>query len=218
MTEVTLHVYDVSNTDNQNLNSVVQYLNSFTREIHLGGVFHGAIEVYGFEWSFGYCPTGSGLYRVRPRCNELYDYRESVPLSRTSLSQQEVEDVLATLQQDWMGASYDLLQRNCCHFCEEFCSKLGVQGIPGWLNRFAYGADITVAYTSTAFNWVRSMTNTIAQSVTSSSGYLRQNCTQFFLPPATSQTLPTDRITPSIQNERFGIPNNATKTVDMNGE
>lgn len=27
----------------------------------LGGIFHGAVEVFGEEWSFGYCPTGTGV-------------------------------------------------------------------------------------------------------------------------------------------------------------
>jgi hypothetical protein len=31
----------------------------------------GAIEIYGYEWSFGYCPRGSGVYRMKPKCNKM---------------------------------------------------------------------------------------------------------------------------------------------------
>lgn len=35
------------------------------------------------------------------------------------------------LSREWAGNSYDLLAKNCNHFCDEFCEKLGVQKLPG---------------------------------------------------------------------------------------
>lgn len=35
----------------------------------------------------------------------------------------------------WVGSSYDLVNRNCCHFADSFARKLGVGGIPDWINR-----------------------------------------------------------------------------------
>lgn len=29
------------------------------------------------------------------------------------------------------GASYDLLHRNCCHFCVDLAARLGVGPVPG---------------------------------------------------------------------------------------
>ena len=90
MREVILHIYDISNTDNENLNSVVQVLNNVTREINFGGIFHGAIEVYDHEWSYGFCVNGTGVYRVKPRGNSMYQYRESIPLGSTHFTKDEV--------------------------------------------------------------------------------------------------------------------------------
>ena len=40
------------------------------------------------------------------------------------------------------GASYDLLQRNCNHFCEDFAAALGCERPPpGWVNRLARTGD-----------------------------------------------------------------------------
>merc|ERR1719191_1919491 len=46
----------------------------------------------------------------------------------------------------WGGKSYDLVRRNCCSFANEFCEKLGVGPIPGWVNRLAQvGASTLLA-------------------------------------------------------------------------
>lgn len=90
MVTVQLHVYDLSKTENENINGVVRGLNSFTREISFGGIFHGGIEVYGQEWSFGYCQSGTGVYRVAPTTNSMYQFRETIQLGTTTLSASQV--------------------------------------------------------------------------------------------------------------------------------
>jgi len=46
MEEVTLHVYDVTNSGNVRANSAIMNLNKLMRGgIGLGGIFHGAVEV-----------------------------------------------------------------------------------------------------------------------------------------------------------------------------
>lgn len=46
MAEVTLHVYDVTNSGNVRANSAIMNLNKVMRGgIGLGGIFHGAVEV-----------------------------------------------------------------------------------------------------------------------------------------------------------------------------
>ena len=46
MTEVTLHLYDVTNSMNVRANSAILGLNRFMRGgIGIGGIFHGAVEV-----------------------------------------------------------------------------------------------------------------------------------------------------------------------------
>ena len=46
MAEVTLHVYDVTNSGNVRANTAIMNLNKVMRGgIGLGGIFHGAVEV-----------------------------------------------------------------------------------------------------------------------------------------------------------------------------
>ena len=103
----------------------------------------GAIEVYGYEWSFGYCPSGSGVYKMKPMGNKMYTFRESLPLGETPLSQTQFHSVLKQLQAEYQGCTYDLLTRNCCHFCEELTERLSSESIPG---TFSMGTSCMLLY------------------------------------------------------------------------
>mmetsp|Transcript_27106 Transcript_27106/g.68203 ORF Transcript_27106/g.68203 Transcript_27106/m.68203 type:complete len:286 (-) Transcript_27106:388-1245(-) len=165
--EVTLNIYDVTNTTNEQANAVIMRVNNVTRDFSMGGVFHGAVELNGKEWSFGYCDDGSGVYACLPKLNPQYTYRESVPMGVTALTLPQVNAVLQELRLRWQGNTYDLLGRNCCHFCEEFCSKLGVGPVPAWLNRFAYGAEATVNAIHSTYTQIQWLGNSIASAVSS---------------------------------------------------
>lgn len=142
MAEVTLHVYDVTNSGSVRANSAILGLNRFMRGgIGIGGIFHGAVEVYSREWSFGYCEDGTGVFHCQPKRNPMYTYRESISLGRTELTRLQVEAIVEDLSQEWPGDSYDLLSRNCNHFCDAFCDRLGVERVPLWVNRFANAGD-----------------------------------------------------------------------------
>lgn len=60
----------------------------------------------------------------------MYSYRETVPLGSTTLTKVRIDKIIQELSNEWVGTSYDLLSRNCNHFCEELCSRLGVQKVP----------------------------------------------------------------------------------------
>jgi hypothetical protein len=66
----------------------------------------------------------------------------------------QVKAILQRMRAEWLGSSYDLLTRNCCHFCEALAEELGVGPIPPWLNRFASGTDATLTFTSEAISTV----------------------------------------------------------------
>merc|ERR1712194_272051 len=89
------------------------------------------------EWSFGYCETGPGVYRCHPRANASHEYRESVPMGGTMLSEQQVHDLLDDLRKEWIGSTYNLLQKNCCHFSHTFCQGLGAGPTPTWIMHLA---------------------------------------------------------------------------------
>ncbi|KAI5059601.1 hypothetical protein GOP47_0025920 [Adiantum capillus-veneris] len=146
MTEVFLHVYDVTCSPSAATNTAVVHLNRLLRGgIRLGGIFHSAVEVYDSEeWSFGYSGSGSGVFSCPHKLNVLYSYRETISLGHTSLSRLKVTQVLFELGREWPGSSYDLLSRNCNHFCDALCERLGVQKLPAWINRFAHVGVVAV--------------------------------------------------------------------------
>ncbi|XVF12542.1 hypothetical protein REPUB_Repub08aG0127500 [Reevesia pubescens] len=146
MTEVILHIYDVTNSGSDKTNSTILQINKIFKDgIGLGGIFHSAVQVYGDdEWSFGFCEQGSGVFSCPPGKNPMYTYRESMVLGRTNFSIFKVNQILRELSREWPGSSYDLLSKNCNHFCDEFCERLGVQKLPGWVNRFANAGDTAI--------------------------------------------------------------------------
>jgi len=58
---VRLNIYDITNVASSSYAAAVVRANSIAREVGLGGVFHGAIDVYGVEWSYGFCQNGTGV-------------------------------------------------------------------------------------------------------------------------------------------------------------
>ena len=100
------------------------------------------------------------VYSCAPKGNPNYTFRESIPLGVTSISQQQVHSAFPScaslearrvpaahtnaprvfvqfrrsiegLQDEWQGWTYDLLSRNCNHFCESLVEILGVGPLPG---------------------------------------------------------------------------------------
>ncbi|KAF5731168.1 hypothetical protein HS088_TW19G00773 [Tripterygium wilfordii] len=143
MTEVILHIYDVTNSGSEKTDSTIMQINKIFKDgIGLGGIFHSAVQVYGDdEWSFGFCEQGTGVFSCPSGKNPMYTYREKIVLGKTSFSIFKVNQILRELSREWPGSSYDLLSKNCNHFCDEFCEKLGVPKLPGWVNRFANAGD-----------------------------------------------------------------------------
>lgn len=145
MSEVLLHIYDVTNSASARTNNVIVQLNKVMKDaIGVGGIFHSAVEVYGEEWSFGFCENGTGVFSCPPKQNPMYTYRESILLGHTHLSATKVNQTLKELSREWPGYAYDLLSKNCNHFCDSLCERLGVQKLPGWVNRFANAGDAAV--------------------------------------------------------------------------
>ncbi|KAJ4952956.1 hypothetical protein NE237_029788 [Protea cynaroides] len=143
MTDVILHVYDVTNSGSEKTNSTIMQINKIFKDgIGLGGIFHSAVQVYGDdEWSFGFCDHGSGVFSCPPARNPMYTYRERIVLGKTNFSIFKVNQILRELSREWPGDSYDLLSKNCNHFCDEFCERIGVPNLPAWVNRFANAGD-----------------------------------------------------------------------------
>ncbi|KAL3652407.1 hypothetical protein CASFOL_002088 [Castilleja foliolosa] len=167
MTEVILHVYDVTNSrDDKTNNTILQINKIFKDGIGLGGIFHSAVQVYrDEEWSFGFCEQGTGVFSCPSTKNPMYTYRETIKLGRTLLSISKVNQILRELSREWPGHSYDLLSKNCNHFCDEFCERLGVPKLPGWVNRFAHAGDAAVEIAgNTAYRFRQAKTEIVTAS------------------------------------------------------
>ncbi|KAF2617005.1 hypothetical protein F2Q68_00040388 [Brassica cretica] len=98
--------------------------------------------VYGDdEWSFGYCEQATGVFSCPSTKNPMYTYREKILLGKTDCTIFMVNQILRELSREWPGHTYDLLSKNCNHFCDVLCDRLGVPKLPGWVNRFAHAGD-----------------------------------------------------------------------------
>lgn len=133
---VKLHIYDVSGT------RIVEEANKLFRTLGTGA-FHAAVEVFGKEWSFGFCEKGSGVFQCEPKQCSQHKYRESINMGDTDMTEEELTGVMDKLQAEWQGCDYDLLRKNCCHFSTELCRALHVQDVPKWVTNLA-GAGATL--------------------------------------------------------------------------
>jgi len=147
---VLLHVYDVSHSPG------VQWLNTLMANnwspLKLGGAFHVGVEVYGREWMYGHNPDGAGIVAIKPLSIRHHRFRETIPMASTELSKHEVSSVVQNMHGDFSGLAYHILSKNCCHFAQEFCTKLGVGSIPEWLCRLASIGDSAVQTMQSAWD------------------------------------------------------------------
>lgn len=130
-TDVVLHVYDLGDsTQLQKANRIMYALGS--------GVYHTGVEVYGTEWSYGNTQTKhTGIFSGKPAGCRAHHYRQGVYMGRTPLEQGEVKQLMKELRSEWPGNEYDIMRRNCTHFCNELCEALGVGPIPRWVTKLA---------------------------------------------------------------------------------
>ncbi|KAJ8511176.1 hypothetical protein OPV22_001610 [Ensete ventricosum] len=174
MQEVVAHVYDVTNSPSAKTNNTVTRINCIFKDcIGLGGIFHSAIQVYGtHEWSFGYRERGSGVFHCSTGQNQFYTHRQSIVLGETHCSRSEVNKILKELIRAWTGDSYDPLSKNCNHFCDAFCEKLGVRKLPGWVNRFANTCNTAMGITQNAASCLRQAKAEIGSAIKVASKFI----------------------------------------------
>jgi len=127
--KVFLRVYNLGQT------FLTRWHNSLAKSY---GAFHTGVEIYGKEWCFGSTQDdSSGVCWIPPGGCDQHDFRESLYMGSTKLSEQEVERVLVFMMTEWPGSSYDMLRRNCHNFSEALCERLGIARPPAWVNELA---------------------------------------------------------------------------------
>eukprot|EP00416_Gambierdiscus_australes_P027381 CAMPEP_0171073426 /NCGR_PEP_ID=MMETSP0766_2-20121228/11507_1 /TAXON_ID=439317 /ORGANISM="Gambierdiscus australes, Strain CAWD 149" /LENGTH=193 /DNA_ID=CAMNT_0011530117 /DNA_START=78 /DNA_END=655 /DNA_ORIENTATION=- len=108
------------------------------------GAFHCGLEVHQREWSY----EGEGIYCCGPKLWSQGSYFEAVPLGSTEMSEDEVFEALDRMEQEgWIGDRYDLLEKNCCHFCDALSVSLRVDSVPTWVLNLA-SAGVTLRKTT----------------------------------------------------------------------
>ncbi|KAH0474187.1 MAG: hypothetical protein KVP17_000030, partial [Porospora cf. gigantea B] len=136
--------HNVSRIQIYDLDSVIARLNAVTRPFETGA-FHAGVEVFG--WEYGYGRTDEprcGLTKNSPMRHPVHVWREEFVLGPTALSEESVRKLLRSLADEWRGDDYNILTRNCTHFCEEFCKLLSVGPFPPFLMNLAKSAHSTM--------------------------------------------------------------------------
>ncbi|OEL34594.1 DeSI-like protein [Dichanthelium oligosanthes] len=126
-TPVFLNVYDVTPA------------NGYARWLGLG-VYHSGVQgTLPLRLHLASSrPTTAGIFEVVPRRCPGYAFRESVLVGETCLSRGEVRALMAELAAEFPGDAYNLVSRNCNHFCDAACRRLVRRArIPRWVNRLA---------------------------------------------------------------------------------
>ena len=133
-TPVFLNIYDVGHS------RTVHNINSANI---IGGVFHGGVEIFHREFSYGGCKNNRcGIFHCPPRRCAVHNYRETIYLGDCALSKRQIQAILTAMKDDWMGTDYDMLRKNCVFFCRALAIQLGVGEIPNWVDRLAHCAAI----------------------------------------------------------------------------
>jgi len=160
---VTLHIYNVGTlTQTAMVNKLLRKLGT--------GAFHCGVEVYGTEWSYsditvapGDTAKGTGIFCCHPRGCDGHSYCESVQMGTTAMTEGDVLRMLTLLKKEWPVYAYSTLRKNCCHFSDELCQRLGVGSIPEWVVSLANSAAAVAAAGDTVC--CRSMAGQVVGSI-----------------------------------------------------
>ncbi|XP_050381828.1 deSI-like protein At4g17486 [Argentina anserina] len=130
-------------TDNSG--SVPVYLNVYDLTPYNGyaywlglGVYHSGVQVHGIEYAFGAheYPT-TGIFEGEPKKCDGFTFRKSILIGKTDVGPLEVRAVMESLAEQYRGNAYNLITKNCNHFCNDACIRLTGNPIPNWVNRLA---------------------------------------------------------------------------------
>ncbi|XP_065011033.1 deSI-like protein At4g17486 isoform X2 [Musa acuminata AAA Group] len=102
------------------------------------GVYHSGVQAHGVEYAYGAHehPT-TGIFEGEPRQCPGFTFRKSILIGRTDLGPREVRALMEEMAAEYTGDTYNLVSKNCNHFCDEACLRLTGKPIPKWVNRLA---------------------------------------------------------------------------------
>ncbi|KAL9993989.1 putative PPPDE peptidase domain-containing protein [Helianthus debilis subsp. tardiflorus] len=122
---VYLNVYDLTS------------MNGYAYWLGLG-VYHSGVQVHGVEYAFGcHEQESTGIFEGEPKQCEGFTFRKQILIGWTEKNLNEVRGIMEELAEDYKGVSYNLITKNCNHFCNDVCVRLTGKSIPSWINRLA---------------------------------------------------------------------------------
>lgn len=94
--------------------------------------------VHGVEYAFGaHEHSTTGIFEVEPKMCPGFTFRKSILIGRTDMGPKEVRAFMEKLAVEYSGNTYNLITKNCNHFCNDACVQLTGKPIPSWVNRLA---------------------------------------------------------------------------------
>ncbi|CAK8574587.1 unnamed protein product [Lathyrus sativus] len=102
------------------------------------GVYHSGVQVHGVEYAFGaHEHESTGIFEGDPKKCEGFRFRKTILIGKTDKEFDQVREVMEKLGGEYKGNAYNLITKNCNHFCNDACVKLTGNSIPSWVNRLA---------------------------------------------------------------------------------
>jgi len=130
---VTLHIYDAM------IRADLIACNRALLKLVGAGAFHCGVEVHSREWSYRKTRAqGTGVFCHAPLKPPGGSHLKSINMGTTELQAERLYRLIAALAWEWQGTEYDLLERNCVHFCQELCRRLCVAvPFPPWVSKLS---------------------------------------------------------------------------------
>lgn len=102
------------------------------------GVYHSGIQVHGVEYAFGAHEFPStGIFEGEPKKCQGFLFRKAILVGWTEFMSEEVRKLMEELAVEYKGNAYNLITKNCNHFCNDASIRLTGNPIPTWVNRLA---------------------------------------------------------------------------------
>ncbi|KAL8056274.1 hypothetical protein ABFX02_04G108900 [Erythranthe guttata] len=102
------------------------------------GVYHSGVQVHGIEYAFGaHEHRTTGIFEGEPKICNGFKFRKSILIGWTDMSPDQVRVLMENFAEKYRGNAYNLISKNCNHFCNNACVKLTGNPIPNWVNRLA---------------------------------------------------------------------------------
>ncbi|BFZ55111.1 hypothetical protein PYCC9005_002150 [Savitreella phatthalungensis] len=120
MTDVFLHIYDLSN-------GIAAQLSRQLTGRHFKAIYHTAVVVHGREYYFG----GNGIESSLPDETPYGRTIERKYMGSTDISDTVWQEFLRTIRKDYSVGTYHLLEHNCNTFSNAACQFLVGCEIPG---------------------------------------------------------------------------------------